>query len=81
MDIDCSGGSSEGRGGQGKYFGRDSLVALMMRGSNTTSAVEYVSLIDTALRRLFTVRFRLGNFDPKELQVEYNAVCSMQCRM
>jgi hypothetical protein len=48
--VDWSGGSSEGRGGQGNYFGRDSLVAPMTQGSNNTaSAAECISLIDTAL--------------------------------
>ena len=58
VDTDCGGGGTP-------LWSNDTLLELMTNAS-TREMIE--PLIDASLRRLFTVRMRLGHFDPSSLQ-------------
>ena len=58
VDTDCGGGGTPN-------WGNDTLLELMTNAS-TREMIE--PLIDASLRRLFTVRMRLGHFDAPSLQ-------------
>ena len=58
VDTDCGGGTTP-------LWSNDTLLELMTNAS-TQATIE--PLIDASLRRLFTVRMRLGHFDPPSMQ-------------
>jgi beta-glucosidase-like glycosyl hydrolase len=58
VDTDCGGGTTP-------LWSNDTLLELMTNAS-TQETIE--PLIDASLKRLFTVRMRLGQFDPPSIQ-------------
>ena len=58
VDTDCGGGGTPS-------WGNDTLLELLR---NESSSAVIAPLVDASLTRLFTVRMRLGQFDPPSSQ-------------